>query len=345
MKACFLTGIRKLEIRDIPKPEIKSPDEVLLRIKSVGVCGSDVHYYQTGRIGDQIVKFPFPLGHECAGIVEGIGASVANLKVGDKVAVDPAMSCGKCDQCLAGRENTCRNLRFLGCPEQAPGCLSEFIVMPSKSCIKIPEKMSYEDAVISEPLAIGLYAVKKSVPMKSAKIAVLGVGPIGISVLTSARLHGAAKAYVTDKIDDRLKMAERFSADWTGNPDKEDIVASISSREPLLLDAVFECCGSQEAVLQGLKLLKPGGKLMIVGIPPQLDFWSIPVHDTRRNEICIQNVRRQMDCTRAALEMISEKKINFTNMITHRFPIEKSQDAFELVAGYRDGVVKAMINL
>ncbi len=344
MKTCMLAGIRKLEMMEIPSPDIKSPGSVLIKMKSVGVCGSDVHYYLTGRIGSQIVKFPFPVGHECAGLVEKVGKDVKTLKPGDKVAIEPAMSCGVCDQCLAGREHTCRKLRFLGCPGQAEGCLSEYIVMPVECCLKIPEKMSFDEAVISEPLAIGVYAVKKSVPMKGAKIAILGSGPIGLSVLSAAKLQGAEKIYVTDKIDDRLKMAKKFGASWTGNPDKSGVVEEIRKDEPPLLDAVFECCGQQDALLQAVDLLKPGGKIMIVGIPPELDFWRIPVDKTRRNEICVQNIRRQVHCTHAALDMIAERKIDFRQMVTHNFPFEKTQEAFELVAAYRDGVVKAMIN-
>ncbi len=333
-----------MEIMDIPDPKIKNPGDVLIKMGIVGVCGSDVHYYLTGRIGSQIVKFPFPVGHEGAGTIYKVGPAVKKLKADDRIAIEPAVSCGKCDQCLSGRHNTCRKLRFLGCPGQADGCLSEYIVMPEESCLKIPAKISFPQAVISEPLAIGIYAVKKSAPMNGAKIAILGSGPIGLSVLIPALLQGAEKIYVTDKIDARLKMAKSFGAGWTGNPDKINIVEEIRKDSPLLLDIVFECCGQQDAVIQAIDILKPGGKLMIIGIPPELDNWQIPVDKTRRNEICIQNVRRQAHCAQAALNMIKENKINFDNMITHNFPFEKTQDAFELVADYSDGVLKAVIN-
>lgn len=343
MKKAVLTAIRKLEILEARIPEISSENDVLVQIKSVGVCGSDVHYYLTGRIGSQVVQFPFSLGHECSGVIAKVGTQVKNLKPGDRVAIEPAISCASCDQCLSGREHTCRKLRFLGCPGQAEGSLAEFIVMPEKCCLKVPDNISFAEAVLSEPLAIGIYAVKKSIPMKNAKIAILGSGPIGLSVLIAAKAAGAEKIYITDKIPARLRMADAFGASWTGHPDSESIVSKIKEREPLLLDAVFECCGQQDALFQAVDLLKPGGKIMIIGIPPELDSWRIPVDKTRRNEIAIQNVRRQVHCTQPAIEMISQNP-SIKKMITHNFSLEQVQEAFELVANYRDGVVKAMIN-
>ena len=139
------------------------------------------------------------------------------------------MSCWQCDQCLAGRPHTCRKLRFLGCPKQAEGCLSEYIVMPETSCFPIPDSMTLEEAAVSEPLAIGVYGVRMSIPMSGAKVGILGVGPIGLSVLLPAKSQGAEQIYVIDKIDDRLELARRAGAAWSGNPDKEDIVAAVRS--------------------------------------------------------------------------------------------------------------------
>ena len=156
MKSMMLTGIRKMEMKTVPDPVILSGKDVKIRIKVVGVCGSDIHYYLKGRIGSQVVEYPFTVGHECAGEVVETGQEVSTLKPGDRVAIEPAMPCSECDQCIDGRPHTCRNLRFLGCPGQAEGCLSEFIVMPESSCFHIPGTMSYDEATISEPLAIGV---------------------------------------------------------------------------------------------------------------------------------------------------------------------------------------------
>ena len=344
MKAAVLTGIRKMAVRDIPKPRIENDEDVLLKVGSIGVCGSDVHYYTTGRIGSQVVKHPFRVGHEFAATVAETGGRVKGLKPGDKVAVDPAMSCGECDQCKVGRRHTCRNLRFLGCPGQAEGCLSEYVVMPAECCYRVRIGTTLENAAIVEPLSIGWYAVKTSVPMNGARIGILGAGPIGLSVLLTARLGKAGAIYVTDKIDARLKAARRAGANWSGNPTKLDVVAEIAEQEPLLLDAVFECCGQQEALDQAVNLLKPGGRLMLVGIP-EVDRVSFAINTLRRRELCIQNVRRQNACVQPALDLIEKGKVDVGFMITHRFPLDRAKAAFDLVAGYRDGVIKAMINL
>ncbi len=343
MKSMQLTGIRRMEMFDVPKPDIQNDTDVLIRMQAVGVCGSDVHYYTTGKIGSQVVQYPFPVGHEGAGIVEKVGSAVKTLRPGDRIAIEPAMPCGECDQCKEGRPHTCRKLRFLGCPGQADGCLSEYIVMPQGSCLPIPDGMTFEQASISEPLAIGLYAAKLAGDMKGKCIAILGSGPIGLSVLVAAKRAGAAKVFVTDKIDERLKIAHQSGADETYNILRQNIVIEIGKSEPRMLDVVFECCGQQEALDQAIDLLKPGGKLMIVGIP-EFSHFSFPADSVRRKEICIQNVRRQNGCDKQAVEVIADGSIAVDRWITHRFGLADCKDAFDLVAGYRDGVMKAMIH-
>jgi L-iditol 2-dehydrogenase len=338
-----LTGIRRMEMMDVPTPELAGSTDVLIRMKTVGVCGSDVHYYETGRIGSQVVEYPFAVGHEGAGIVEAVGAGVSTLKPGDRVAIEPAMSCGTCDQCEAGRPHTCRNLRFLGCPKQAEGCLSEFIVMPEACCFKVSDATTFDEAAISEPLAIGVYAVKQSIPMQGARVGILGAGCIGLSVLLPAKAQGAEKIYVTDKIDGRLELARKAGAVWGGNPDTADVVSAVAELEPGGLDVVFECCGEQEALDQAIDMLKPGGKLLLIGIPPTEKRVSFLIDKLRHKEICIQNVRRQNHCVQPALDMIERGDFDVSIMVTHRFPFEQTQAAFDLAASYEDGVLKPMI--
>lgn len=344
MKAMKLTGIRRMDMMEALTPRIASGNEALIKMTTVGVCGSDVHYYDKGQIGRQVVEYPFAVGHEGAGIVTDVGAAVTRVRPGDRIAIEPAMPCWKCDQCLVGRPHTCRNLRFLGCPGQAEGCLSEYIVMPETSCYPIADSLTFHDAAISEPLAIGVYAVKQSIPMQGAKVGILGSGPIGLSVLLTARAQGAAAAYVTDKVDERLEVARKAGADWVGNPDKLDVVAAVKEAQPGQLDVVFECCGDQEALDQAVEMLKPGGKLMLIGIFPTQERVSFTIDTLRHKEICIQNVRRQNHCVQPALDMLTRKEVDAGVMITHCFKFEQAKDAFDLVAGYGDGVVKAMID-
>jgi L-iditol 2-dehydrogenase len=267
MKAMMLTGIREMELREVPDPVLKNPNDVKIKMLVLGICGSDIHYYTLGRIGSQVVRYPFTVGHECAGEVTATGSEVTHVRKGDIIAVEPAMWCGNCDQCLSGRHHTCRNLKFLGCPGQADGALSEYIVMPEASCYPLPGKLTLDHGAISEPLAIGVYAVKKAGEIKGKEIGILGFGPIGMSVMLAAKAQEAGKIYVTDKIDPRLIIASKEKAAWTGNPLKENIEEKVSLMEPLGLDIIFECCGKQEAVDQAIDMLKPGGRLVIAGIP------------------------------------------------------------------------------
>jgi L-iditol 2-dehydrogenase len=343
MKAMMLTGIREMELKEVPDPIIVNPDDVKIKLLVLGICGSDIHYYTSGRIGSQVVKYPFTVGHECAGEVIETGPAVTRLRKGDIIAVEPAMWCGKCDQCLSGRHHTCRTLKFLGCPGQAEGALSEYIVMPEASCYPLPGSLTPDHGAISEPLAIGVYAVRKAGEIRSTKIGILGFGPIGMSVFLGAKTQGTGQIYVSDKIDERLAIAAKEKVSWTGNPLKENIAEIVRQREPLGLDIVFECCGQQEALDQAIDILKPGGRLIVVGIP-EFNRWTLSVDDSRRREISVQFIRRQVGCVEDSLDMMNNGKINVGNMVTHRFPFENTKEAFDLVAGYQDGVMKAMID-
>lgn len=342
MKAAVLRGIEDLRIEEVPAPEIRNDTDVLIRILSVGICGSDVHYYATGRIGDQVVSFPQILGHETAGIVEAVGPGVGRVKPGDRIAVDPSVSCGECDQCRAGRYHTCRNNLFLGCPGQLEGCLCELIVLPEACCYPVPEHLCIDDAVLCEPLSIGLYAVKGSIPMKGSAAGVVGAGPIGLSVLLCARAYGAERIYVSDPITPRHRAAADNGALRAGTP--EELDEAVKKDEPDLLDVAFECSGTQEGLDQALRLLKPGGKLMIIGIP-EFDRFSFDAHTARRHEITLQNVRRQNECVDESMDLVARGKINPSFMKTHEFSLDEAPEAFSLLRSYSGGVIKPFVTI
>jgi L-iditol 2-dehydrogenase len=344
VKAIVLSGIRQTKMVNVPEPTIKKDNDVLLKVEAVGVCGSDVHYYETGRIGSQIVEYPFVVGHECAATVKAVGRAVTRVKVGDGVVVDPAIACNNCDQCKQGRKNTCRNLKFLGCPGQTEGCLCEYIVMPEDCCFPIDDKITLEQGVLCEPLAIGVYVVKQACMSKNAAITILGAGPIGLSCLVSAKAENVNTCYVTEKIEERVRAAEQNGATWAGNPNKEDIVKEILRLAPAGVDVAFECAGQQETIDQAVELLKSGGKLMLIGIP-RLERISFIIDKIRRKEITIANVRRQNDCTQLAIDLIATGKVKIDFMITHRFKLEQTKQAFDMVTEYCDGVIKALIEL
>ena len=205
MKVACFTALRQIELVDAPEPVLQRPGDVLLQIDRVGICGSDVHYYLEGRIGDQVLQYPATLGHECSGTVLETGPAVQGLKAGDRVAVDPAFPCGTCDQCLSGRAHTCRRLLFMGSPGQAPGAAAERYVAPAACCAAVPASMSLDEAMLVEPLSIGLHAVRLSQLAAGMKIAILGAGPIGLSVLLCAKATAPCTVLVTDLLDDALR--------------------------------------------------------------------------------------------------------------------------------------------
>ncbi len=344
MKAAVLTGLRRMEIRQVPDPKIEKDTDVLLKIEKVGVCGSDVHYFETGRIGSQVVEYPFIVGHECAATVTAVGKGVKHIKVGEPVVVEPAVPCHDCDQCRKGRENTCFHLRFLGTPGQGGGCFCEYLVMPEECCLPTQGKLTLEQGALCEPLTIGFYTVRQSKLPRAADIAILGAGPIGLSCMLSAKTEGVRSCNMTEKIPERVRVAAQGGATWVGNPSQEDVVAAILKKQPLGMDVAYECAGQQETIDQAVDLLKPGGKLILVGIPRE-DHISLSPDKIRRKEITIINIRRQNGCTRATMDLVAARNIRPDFMVTHHFNLDQIQEAFELVAGYKDGVVKAMIDM
>ena len=345
MKAAYLTALRTVEIRQTTDPVLERDDDVLIRVATVGVCGSDMHYYRTGRIGDQVVEYPWIVGHECAGTVEAVARGAEGLKVGDRVAVDPLIVCGRCDQCLAGRAHTCRDQVFLGCPGQIAGSLAEYIVMPARCCYPIPPGMTMTQATLVEPFSIGFHAARRlggDVAGKTA--AVLGSGPIGLCVMLALKHGGAGKTYMTDLRDNRLALARTMGADWTGNAGADDVADDILRAEPPGVDLAFECAGEQETLDQCVEVLKPGGTLLVVGIP-ELDRISFAMDQMRRKELCVQNVRRQNECMTTAIELVASGLIDLDTMVTHNYTLEQTNEAFDVVADYRDNAVKAMIHL
>lgn len=345
MKVAYLTALRTVEIREEPKPRLQRDDDVLIRVDTVGVCGSDMHYYRTGRIGDQVVQYPWIVGHECAGTVEAVAPGATGVAVGDRVAVDPLVACGRCDQCLSGRAHTCRDQAFLGCPGQLAGSLADYITMPAACCYGVPDAMTTTQATMIEPFSIGYYAARRLAGDVTGKtVAILGSGPIGLCVLAALKHGGAGAVYMTDLRDNRLELARTMGADWTGNPRSHDIVSAIEQAQPLGVDLAFECAGEQDTLDQCVEVLTPGGTLLVVGIP-ELDRISFLMDQMRRKELLVQNVRRQNDCMADAIELVATGQVDLDAMVTHNYSIEQTNEAFDVVADYRDNAVKAMIHL
>ena len=343
MREAHFTALKRIEIAEVADPILERDDDVKVQIDRVGICGSDVHYYVHGRIADRVVRYPATLGHECSGTIVEAGANGA-LKPGTRVAIDPALTCGQCDQCRSGRSNTCREIQFLGSPDEAPGAVADFHVLPGRNCLPIPDSLSLDDAALIEPLSVGLHSVRLANLVEGERIGILGCGPIGLSVLLCANAEAEAlTTYATDLLPQRLAVARTCGADWTSHA-KEEVVDAILEQEPFGLNCVFECSGDPACIDQAMRMLTPGGRLIMVGIPPTPDL-TFDVHRMRTSELIFRNVRRQEACMEPAIRMMAEGTINATPLVTHHFPLDQIGPAFEMVAAYEDGVIKAMLAL
>ena len=344
MKQVILTGIRKMKEIEIPEPAIFNPNEVKIKLTAVGVCGSDIHYYSEGKIGSQVVEYPFPVGHECSGVIIEKGTAVTNVEIGDLVVVDPSVHCGECDQCLSGRPHTCRNNKFLGCPGQLDGCLGDYIVLPDFTCFRVTGSLNPVQAALIEPLSIGVYAVRLAgIVQKDVAVGIFGAGPIGLSILMKLLADDIKNIGLIEPLDYRLKRAGEIGASYLINPRTQNVAQEVIKKEGFLLDVVFEASGEQEAVDNALSILKPGGKLVLVGIPPDAKY-IFNMDMMRRKEIIVINVRRQNHCVEEAIDLVKSGKTDVERMVTHNFSLEETAKAFDMVEGYKDGVIKAMIH-
>lgn len=345
MRRVVLTGIREMELIESAVPAIENGNEVKIKLSTIGVCGSDIHYYSEGKIGSQVVQYPYPVGHECSGVIAEVGEKVSNVKVGDLVVVDPSVHCGECDQCLAGRPHTCRSNKFLGCPGQLDGCLADYIVMPDFTCFPVSGKLNQVQAALIEPLTIGVYAVNLAqIKNENCSVGIFGAGPIGLSILMKLLADGITNIGMIEPLQYRLKKAKEIGTKYLINPEEDNVEAKIIEQEEWLLDVVFEASGEQEAVTNAVKILKPGGKLVLVGIPPEAQY-TFNMDLMRRKELTVINVRRQNHCVEEAIELVVSGKVDVEKMVTHNFSLEETPSAFDIVEAYKDGAIKAMITL
>ena len=340
MKVAVLVAPRTIQILERPMPE-PGPGQVRLKLAAVGVCGSDVHYYEHGRIGSQVVEYPILLGHEPSGVVDAVGEGVA-LASGTRVAVEPGQSCGKCEHCLAGRQNICPNVEFLGTPPY-DGIFAQYALMPERCCVPIPDAMSFVEAALLEPLGIGLHAAALARIACGESVAIFGAGPIGLVTLLAVRAAGAGKVYMTDLVPERVAFAQRLGADAAMKADEGDVIEWIMGlTNGRGVDVAFEAAGEPETTWQTIETARIGGRALIIGIP-QVDELPYPTHGARRKELTIQHCRRANGEAFAALDLIASGRIDVKPLATHTFPLDRTAEAIDLVSGYRDGVIRAMI--
>lgn len=334
MKAVRLHGPREFRVDDVPEPE-PGPGEVKIAVRSVGVCASDVHYYLRGQIGGLDVRRPFILGHEFAGVVQAVGQGVQGLRLGQPVTAEPVHPCGKCDCCLRGDYNLCRSLLFFGTPP-ADGCLCERVVCLAKFTFPLPEGITMDEGAMTEPLAVGLEAVAMAGIRGGESCAVLGAGAIGLSALQALKAAGAGRVVVSEPIPERRRLAEKLGADAVVPP--EDAVGVVGGG----LDFVVEAAGSPEAPQQAVELARPGGTVVLVGIPDD-DTITFRASTARRKALTIRFVRRYRHRFRQALEMMADGRAKVSPYVTHIFSAKDTATAFDVTASRSSGVVRAVV--
>lgn len=344
MKALQLTDVRQVRLGDVAPPPAPGPDDVLVRVKAVGICGTDLHYYRGETAGYETMNYPFIMGHEFAGLVEAVGANVTNIRPGDRVAVDPAISCGKCEQCLEGHPHVCLNGRFVGTPALV-GAMQERLVHPARLVFKLPENIDYAQAALLEPLGVALHAIDLGKLRVADTVAVLGCGPIGLFVVQLARLSGAQEVFATDVLDHRLDMARKCGASMTFNPTRQDPVSAImAATRGRGVDVCFEVAGALETPEQGAEITTGCGTVVIVGIC-SADQIALRATPSRRKGLTIKVSRRMKHIYSRTIALCTRRMIDMDSYLTHKFPIERGDEAFRLLDAYGDNVGKVVITL
>ncbi len=265
IKAAVLHRAEDLRIDLVDMPEITRDDQVLIKIKTVGICGSDIHYYKHGRIGACVVKKPMILGHESAGGIIEVGKKVKNFKAGDRVVLEPGIPCGRCEYCRKGRYNLCDEVRFMATPP-VDGALVEYVVYPAEYVYKLPDNLSFAEGALIEPLAVGIHATKMAGVESGDRIAVLGSGPIGLVTLQAARAKGATEAIAIDINDFRLNLAEKLGATRLIKAKEEDVCQRVKNKG---VDIVFETAGTATTTRQTVEIVKKGGTIVLIGLGSQ----------------------------------------------------------------------------
>jgi len=341
MKAALLYKPYDLRIEEMDIPEI-GPNEVLLRIRAVGICGSDVHFYRTGRCGSFVVKEPLVLGHEASGEVVEVGENVTNVKKGDRVAIEPGFPCGFCFYCKSGKYNLCPNVKFYGAPP-IHGAFREYAPAHAAFVYKLPENLSFEEGALIEPLAVGMQGVRRCQLEDGSIVAILGCGPVGLLTLQAAKASGAGYAIATDLLDYRLELAEKLGADVTINAGKEDVVKKVMEvTDGRGVDVVFEVSGSEKAFRDALRIVRPGGSIVQIGIfeKEEISFDPALIVD---KELTIYGVFRYANAYEPAIRLVSSGKIKLRPLITHTFPLDEIVRAFEVVIKKEGNPIKVIV--
>ncbi len=342
MKAAVLHKARDLRLEEVPIPEY-GPDDVLVKIGAVGICGSDVHYWRTGAIGDFVVTEPMILGHEVAGTVAEVGAKVTSLKVGDRVALEPGVPCRRCEACKTGRYNLCPDVHFFATPP-IDGALSDFAVSPADFAYKIPDSLSLDAAALIEPLSVGIHACRRGNLTAGQSVFIAGAGPIGLTSLAAAKAFGATDIFISDVRPHRLEIAKKMGATHVFDA-REDAEATVQEATGGRgVDLAIECAGAEPAFMSCLKTAKSGGTVVIVGLGDNSTY-QVPMVELAVKELDLKGIFRYVYTYPAAINLLTSGAVDLDPMITHHFPLDDMLTGFEYAEKGTDGAVKVMIEV
>jgi len=337
--ALVLRKIDDLGLEPFPVNEPKD-GEVLIEMQSVGICGSDVHYWKRGCIGDFVVRAPMVLGHESSGKVIKLGPNVKNLKEGDRVTIEPGVPCRRCDFCRTGRYNLCADVVFLATPP-VHGSIARYHTHAADFCFKLPDHVSYEEGAFCEPLSVGVHACRRAGVTIGSKVLITGAGPIGLVSMLAAKAMGADSIIMTDISQPRLDFAKKVGATHVllAESDPQTTAQRISETLGTMPDISIECSGAESSIQTTFYATVSGGVVVLVGLGRPLA--SLPIVNAAVREIDIRGVFRYANCYPAALSLIASGRIDVKPLITHRFNINESVQAFEMAESGQ--AIKVMI--
>ncbi|MFO8080751.1 MAG: NAD(P)-dependent alcohol dehydrogenase [Armatimonadota bacterium] len=342
MKAAVLHGVHDMRVENVPMPEISRERDVLVRIRSVGVCGSDVHFHERGVIGKYPLTEPTIMGHEAAGEVVEVLDEGCGLSPGDRVAIEPGYTCRRCEFCKSGQYNVCPDVVFLAAPP-IHGAFAEYLAWPSDFLFKLPDSLSMDDGAMMEPLAVGLWAATRGGAKPGDSVAVLGAGPIGLLTMQSAIAAGATRAIVSDLESGRLELAAKLGATDTIDASEDDAEAAIMEMTGGRgVDVAFECAGAVPALQMALRVTRNGGTTQIVGMPAE-QHPQIPLYEMINREIDLRGLFRYANCYPPAISLVEAGRVDVEALVTHHFELDETPEAMTFVHERRDGVIKAVI--
>jgi L-iditol 2-dehydrogenase len=340
-RAAELTGLRQFHIAEhfVPDP---GPGQVQVHVSAVGVCGSDLHSYSEGAVGDSPCVYPMVLGHEPAGVVVKTGEGVTGWLPGDRAALEPALYCYHCEFCLSGHHNVCANLRFMSNPGE-PGFFREYLNLPSRNLLALPVGMGLEISTMVEPLAVVLHSMQFAAIQPGETAAVFGAGPIGLLTVIALKLAGAKRLWAVDPVPHRLDLARAAGADAVVDPRAVDPVRQIlQDTGNRGVDVTIDCGGRYDSINQSIHTTRNAGRVVITAIPSEV---RVPVEFSplRRKEITLYNVRRSNHESAAALDLLAKYLPRFAPIVTHTRPLDQISQAFSQLENYADGVGKLVI--